>query len=200
MKRLSSVEGLASLRDKAQKELARRAQKIQVLVHLGTCGISSGANQVLDAFTKELEGRKLGDVLLLKAGCIGLCGSEPIVTVIHPKIGRAVYSEVTPERVSRIVGEHLARGKAIKEWTLDEESPFFKLQVRRVLSNQDLDALKIEEYIARDGYQALGKALTQMQPDEIIEEVTKSGLRGRGGAGFPTGMKWRFVRNAVGDE
>jgi len=197
---LSNIEDLKRLRQEAQRKLAERQKKVQVKVHRGTCGISSGANAVLDAFLQELERRKLTNVIVSKAGCIGLCGHEPTVTVIHPNGGQTLYLDLTVERVPQIVEQHVVAGNVIKEWTANEETPFFELQEKRVLSNQDLDAWDIEEYIARDGYQALARALTEMKPEEVIEEVTKSGLRGRGGAGFPTGRKWGFVRASSGEE
>ncbi len=200
MKRLSSVKELTSLRDSIRQELADRDKKTQVKVHLGTCGISSGANAVLDAFVQEVETRKLTDVVVCKAGCIGLCGREPVVTIIRPQKGKTIYSEVAADRVKRIIEETIVKGDVIQEWALDEETPFFQLQDRRVLANQDNDPSIIEEYIAVDGYQALAKALNGMKPEAVIEEVLNSGLRGRGGAGFPTGRKWGFVRSAVGDE
>ena len=200
MKPLGSVEELLNLREQAQRKLAEREEKIQVKVHLGTCGISSGANKVLEAFLREVEARKLSDVIVLKAACIGLCGVEPVVTVITPRQKRAIYTDVTEDKVPQIVERHLVGGMAIEEWILDENAPLLKLQEIRVMHNQDLDPMNIEEYIARGGYQALAKALTEMKPEEVIEEISKAGLRGRGGAGFPTARKWGFVRSAPGEE
>ncbi len=200
MRVITNIEALREWRQEAQRKLAEREKNVQVKVHMGTCGISSGANAVLDAFRHNLERGKLIHVTLSKAGCIGLCSHEPTVTVIHPKGGKALYLDVTVEMVLQIVEQHIVAGKVIEEWAAKEDSPFFKLQEKRVLSNQDLDAGDIEEYIARDGYQALAKVLTKMKPEEVIEEVTRSGLRGRGGAGFPTGTKWGFVRAATGEE
>ncbi|GAJ18797.1 unnamed protein product, partial [marine sediment metagenome] len=98
------------------------------------------------------------------------------------------------------VEEHLVGGKPVKEWTLALDAPLLKLQEIRIMHNQDLDPMDIEQYIARGGYQALAKVLTQMKPDEVIDEVGKAGLRGRGGAGFPTATKWGFVRSAPSEE
>ena len=200
MKPLASVEELQNLREQARRKLAEREKKIQVKVHLGTCGISSGANKVLEAFLREVEARKLSDVVMLRAACIGLCGVEPVVTVITPGQKRVIYTDVTEDKVPRIVEQHLVGGKVVGEWTLDEAVPLLKLQEIRVMHNQDLDPTNIEEYIARDGYQALAKVLTGMRPEEVIEEVGKAGLRGRGGAGFPTARKWGFVRSSPGEE
>ncbi|MBA7629834.1 Ferredoxin--NADP reductase [subsurface metagenome] len=123
-----------------------------------------------------------------------------MTTVIDPKNGRAIYCDLDEGRVPRIVEEHLVGGKPIKEWALALDVPLFNLQEIRIMHNQDLDPMDIEQYIARDGYQALAKVLTQMKPDEVVDEVGKSGLRGRGGAGFPTATKWGFVRSAPSEE
>jgi len=198
--RLSNVEELNQLRSRAQKELAKRAKRIEVKVHLGSCGIASGAKAVEEAFIQEVASRKLSEVVITEAACIGPCGWEPIVTVIHPKKGKVVYREVIPEQVPTIIERHLIGGEPVLEWTLDMESPYFSLQQVRIMHNQDMDPRSIEEYIVRGGYQALAKALTQMPPEAVIEEVSQAGLRGRGGAGFPTGTKWGFVRRAAGEQ
>jgi (2Fe-2S) ferredoxin len=200
MNPLASVEKLNNLKDQARAELTEREKKTQVKVHLGTCGISSGANKILEAFSQSVEAGKLSDVLVLRAACIGLCGVEPVVTVIAPGQNGVIYTDVTEDKVPRIVEQHLVAGKPVEEWILDENSPLLKLQEIRVMHNQDLNPMNIEEYIARDGYQALARVLTGMTPEEVIEEVSKSGLRGRGGAGFPTARKWGFVRSSPGDE
>jgi len=199
MKRLASVEEFDKLRDQISKKLSQREKKTQVKVHLGTCGIASGANKVLAAFQREVEGRKLSDVTVLKAACIGLCDREPVATIVHPIKGETIYYDLSEDKVPRIVEEHLIKDKIVDEWKLNPDDPLLKLQEIRVMHNQDLDPMSIEEYIARDGYQALAKALTQMKPEDVIAEIGKAGLRGRGGAGFPTATKWTFVRNAQGD-
>lgn len=200
MKRLASVEEFAKLRDQIRKKLSQREKETQVKVHLGTCGISSGANKVLEAFQREVEGRKLSDVTVLEAACIGLCDREPVVTVVHPTRGETTYHDLSEDKVPQVVEQHLIKDTAVDEWKLNPDDPLLKLQEIRVMHNQDLDPMSIEEYIARDGYQALAKALTKMKPEEVIAEIGKAGLRGRGGAGFPTATKWSFVRNAQSDE
>ncbi len=200
MKPFMSVEDLLNFEEQARGKIAEREEKIQVKVHLGTCGISSGAIKVLETFTREIEARKLSDVVVLRAACIGLCGVEPVVTVITPGQKRVIYIDVTEDRVPQIVEQHIMGAKVIGEWILDENAPLLKLQEIRVMHNQDIDPMNIEEYIARGGYQALAKVLTKMKPEEVIEEVNKSGLRGRGGAGFPTARKWGFVRSSPGEE
>ncbi|MCD6391131.1 MAG: FAD-dependent oxidoreductase [Dehalococcoidia bacterium] len=200
MKRLASVEELNKLVDQINKKLSQREKKTQVKVHLGTCGISSGANKVLAAFQREIESRKLTEVVVLKAACIGLCDREPVVTIVHPIKGKTIYYDLSEDKVPKVIEQHLIKGKIVDEWKLNPDDPLLKLQEIRVMHNQDLDPMNIEEYIARDGYQALAKALTQMKPEDVIAEIGKAGLRGRGGAGFPTATKWTFVRNAQGDE
>src|SRR4030043_396064 len=200
MKLLASVEELTKLRDKIREKLSKQEKKIQVKVHLGTCGISSGANKTLEAFQRGIESRKLSDVTVLKAACTGLCDREPVVTVVHPLKGETVYYDLTEDKVPKVIEQHLLESKGVEEWKLDTKDPLRKLQEIRIMHNQDLDPMNIDEYIARDGYQALAKALTQMKPDEVIAEVGKAALRGRGGAGFPTATKWSFVRSDQGDE
>ncbi|TRZ97047.1 MAG: FAD-dependent oxidoreductase [Dehalococcoidia bacterium] len=200
MKPLVCVKELLNLKEQAQKNLAEQGKKTQVKVHLGTCGISSGANKVLEAFQHEVEARKLTNVVVLRAACIGLCGREPVATVIHPKNGKVIYSDLSEDKIPRIVEQHLIGEKAVEEWTVDSNDPLLKLQEIRIMHNQDLDPMNIDEYISRGGYQALAKVLTEMKPEDVIEEIKKSGLRGRGGAGFPTAIKWGFVRSATGDE
>ncbi len=200
MKRLASAEELAKFRDEVVERLSKRDKRTQVKVHLGTCGISSGARKVLEAFQREVEGRRLSNVTVLKAACIGLCDREPIVTIIHPTRGKTIYYDLSEDKVPRVVEQHLSNNKVVGEWKLNPDDPLVKLQEIRVMHNQDLDPMSIEEYIARDGYQALAKVLTNMKPEEVIAEIGKAGLRGRGGAGFPTATKWTFVRNAPGDE
>jgi len=199
-KRLSSAEDLKRFRTQCQNKLAERSKKIEVKVHLGTCGIAGGAKGVQEAFSKELKSRHLSNVVMTEAACIGPCEREPVVTVLHPQMGKVIYADVTPQQVPTIVERHIVGGQTVDEWTLDLEAPMFKLQEIRVMHNQDIDPRSIEEYVARDGYQALAKVLTQMQPNDVIDEISKAGLRGRGGAGFPTGTKWGFVRRAAGDE
>lgn len=199
-KQLKSVEELANLAKQAKAKLVEQEKKTQVKVHLGTCGISSGANEILDAFAREVKAHKLPDVLVLKAACIGLCGHEPVVTIVAPRKEKIIYLDLDVTKVPRIIEEHLIGGKPVSEWTLAPDEPLLKFQEIRVMHNQDLNPMDIEQYVARGGYQALAKVLTRMTPDEVIEEIKKSGLRGRGGAGFPTATKWSFVRSAPADE
>lgn len=184
--------------------------RAHVLVCKGTGCTASGSPSVFSAFREELAKRKLdNEVMLVETGCHGMCEMGPIV-VIYPE--GAFYCRVTAEDVPEIVEEHLYKGRIVERllYTIPtdmtkvphyKDIPFYSKQHRIVLKNCGyINPDRIEEYIARDGYQALAKALTQMSPEEVLEEVKRSGLRGRGGAGFPTGLKWEFARKAAGDK
>ncbi|MDO9508603.1 MAG: NADH-ubiquinone oxidoreductase-F iron-sulfur binding region domain-containing protein [Thermovirgaceae bacterium] len=178
--------------------------KITVKVGMASCGIAAGARPVLEELQKSLSGRR--DVEIKEVGCLGLCFHEPLVEVDNAG-KRTVYGEVTPEIARRIISEHIDEGKiledrAILSTEIDAcENKMVDRQVRVVLRNSGhIDPTKIEEYIARQGYDAIKKALSSMTPEEVIEDVLASGLRGRGGAGFPTGLKWKFARGSQSDE
>jgi len=164
----------------------------------------------MKAFKDELVKKGLDrEVMLVETGCHGMCEMGPVV-VVYPE--GAFYCRVMPEDVPEIVEEHLYKGRIVQRllYTVPQDMekvpyyrdiPFYSKQHRIVLSNCGyIDPEKIEEYIARDGYIALGKALLEMTPEEVLDEVKKSGLRGRGGAGFPTGLKWEFARKAPGNK
>ena len=211
IKKLTSVAEMNKIYESARAAQATLEEQTQVKVHLGSCGIASGADKVLNAFNRELDILKLHQttrdekpgvikIVIEKAACIGLCGIEPTVTVLVPGKEKAIYFSVDEAKVKRIVREHLLQGKPIQEWLLDLKAPRMALQETRVLHNQDLDPMEIEQYISRGGYLALARVLSQMKPEEVLEEIKKSTLRGRGGAGFATATKWGFVRSAVSSE
>ncbi len=146
------------------------------------------------------------DVRLRRTGCVGMCYREPIVDVESPGLGKVTYGGVKTEWVDRILDEHVAGGKPVDEWVVraeEKELPdesYYDRQVRLVLRNAGtMDPESIDEYISRGGYEALEKALKTMTPEEVIAEVKASGLRGRGGAGFPTGVKWELCAKQPGD-
>ncbi len=174
-----------------------------VLVGLGTCGISAGGEKVYKALAEELKEHP-GAFELKETGCIGMCYREVLVEVRNGDGDGHIYGEVTPERVGEIVEKDILGNETIDDWlvTGDNREPgFFEHQKRIVLRNCGrIDPSSIDEYIAAGGYEALKKILAGMSPEEVIEEVLTSGLRGRGGAGFPTGMKWKFARQAAGDK
>lgn len=152
---LKSTIELEELHKRIQNNLAKSANKIQVKVHLGTCGISSGANQTLSAFEKEVSARNLSQVVISQGTCIGLCGQEPTVTIIHPQLGKTIYTSLTQDKVPAVIEEHLLGNKIVSQWAIKPQSPRLALQEIRILHNQDINPWSIEEYIARGGYLAL---------------------------------------------
>ena len=185
--------------------------RAHVLVCGGTGCTSSGSQKIIDHFEEGLKKYKLeNEVKIVKTGCFGLCALGPVV-IVYPE--GSFYSMVKPEDVEEIIEEHLLKGRIVKRLLYKEtitpddgvkslnDVDFYKKQVRIALRNCGvINPENIEEYIAADGYRALGKVLSEMTPEQVIEEVKKSGLRGRGGAGFSTGLKWMFTANAVGDQ
>ena len=167
----------------------------QVVVGLGSCGIAAGGKRIYERFAERIRQHENGTVLK-QTGCVGMCYREVLVEVIDGAGRRTLYGEVSPERVDRIVDEHLQCGRIVEEWVVDERESLAK-QRRIVLRNCGrMDPDSLDEYHARDGYRALEKVLTQMTPPQVIQVIADSGLRGRGGAGFPTGTKWRLARSA----
>ncbi len=165
----------------------------EVVVGLGSCGVAAGGLAVQQRLKELLESER-ERVTLKETGCIGLCYREVLVEVFEDGRRGTLYGEVTPERVNRIVEEHLRQGRVVAEWVVDREEVLAK-QKRIVLRNcGEIDPSRIEEYQARGGYRAIEQAVTEMTPEQVIETVAGSGLRGRGGAGFPTGTKWRLAR------
>ena len=182
----------------------------QVLVCGGTGCQSSGSRKVLAALEDELKAQGIeNEILVVRTGCFGLCSLGPIM-IVYPE--GTFYAQATPEGVRRVVKEHLKEGNVCKDLLYKEtvhedgsiislaETNFYKKQKRIALRNCGvIDPENIDEYIGTDGYQALYKALTTMSQDDVIKEVLDSGIRGRGGAGFPTGRKWMFAKASQGD-
>ncbi len=184
--------------------------RAHVLVCAGTGCTASGSAGLFGEFEKLIQEAGIEkEVKVVKTGCFGLCAEGPIV-VVYPE--GSMYCRVTREDVKEIVQEHLVKGRIVRrllegnaeETTLTadaEETDFFKKQCRIALRNCGrINPENIDEYIAFDGYAALGKVLTEMKPEEVIDVISQSGLRGRGGAGFPTGRKWDFARKSVSDQ
>ena len=182
-----------------------------VLICGGTGCTSSGSHKLMEHFEKALKDKGLEEeVKVIRTGCFGLCEMGPVV-VVYPE--GAFYARVKDENVEEIVSEHLMKGRVVTSLlyhdkttahnavTSLEKVDFYKKQMRVALRNCGvIDPENIDEYIAVDGYKGLTKVLTEMTPEEVIAEVNKSGLRGRGGAGFPTGKKWEFTAKAQGDQ
>ncbi|NOZ25223.1 MAG: NADH-quinone oxidoreductase subunit NuoF [Nitrospirae bacterium] len=184
--------------------------RVNLMLCGGTGCIATGSLKVRDALMEELKKQKLeGEVSVTLTGCNGFCAQGPIL-IVHPD--EIFYEKLKPEDIPYLVEEHLLKGRPVEKFMYREplkkttvpsmnEIPFFKYQVLRALRNKGLiDPEKIEDYIARDGYMAAAKALTEMTPAQIIKELKDSGLRGRGGAGFPTGLKWELCSMAKGDQ
>ncbi|MCD6097626.1 NADH-quinone oxidoreductase subunit NuoF [bacterium] len=174
--------------------------KFKILICMGTSGISAGAEEVAKAFETELKRKNLMDKCkIVRVGDRGLF-RDPLVDIITPELGRVTYEYTKPEDVPQIVEEHLLQGKPVERLRAGKDyEQFFSGQMRIVLSNcGEIDPEDIDDYIAHGGYDALKKVLFSA-PEKVIDEIEKSGLRGRGGAGFPTGLKWRFCKEAKGD-
>jgi len=174
-----------------------------VKVGLASCGIAAGGQRVYGALKASLIAHGLKNVELRRTGCMGMCYSEVLVEVFPPQGRRVFYRNVTPEQVQRIVEEHIIGGNPVTEWVIpaDEIDNLLSKQRRIVLRNCGIiDPESMDDYLAAGGYKALEKVLHSMSPQEVIDEVTRSGLRGRGGAGFPTGVKWGFARKSPGSQ
>jgi NADH-quinone oxidoreductase subunit F len=197
--------------------------KVRIAVGMGTCGIGNGADEVFNAFEKELKKAKI-DAYLCKTGCFGFCAQEPLVNVHIPGKPLVIFSKISPADVKALVKsiakaeipeknalckieawDHLTRGiinfgQGYPNIPLWNEIDFFKYQKKIVLRDCGLiNPEDIQEYIAVGGYSSLLKVLSGVSPEQVIEEVKSSKLRGRGGAGFPTGRKWELMKNVPGD-
>lgn len=184
--------------------------RAHVLICGGTGCKSAGSKEVQLAFSRAIEAKGLSDeVMVVETGCHGFCEHGPLV-IVYPE--GTFYCQVKAEDVEEIVESHLFKGRIVERLLYHEplthesipnysEINFYKKQHRLVLENCGaINPEQIEEYIAVGGYEALAKAVTTMSPEDVIEEIKKSGLRGRGGGGFPTGMKWQFAKASVSDK
>ncbi len=187
--------------------MSGNGKKHKVVLGYGTCGIAAGATAVKEALEEEVRAGGY-DVDLDIAGCMGLCFKEPVVEIFDRDGGSVIYGDITPKKVGRLLAEHVGKGELVEEWIIRKssdpesiEGDFLENQHRIVLRNRGkINPESIEEYIEAGGYEAAGKALSSMTPEDVIEEVSGSGIRGRGGAGFPTGTKWGFARKSPGEE
>lgn len=208
----------------AKRELSKTGKKIRITVHMGTCGIASGAQKIIDTLTNEIEKGKQKNIAIITSGCMGLCSREPLITMEIFGQEPIIYQYMDEEKALEVFKKHILGGKVLAAYALVrgkeeqikerikydgalpdeivldksipgiEEIPFFANQELRVLRNRGIiDPEKIEDYIARDGYMGMAKALIKMSPEEIIQEILDSGLKGRGGAGFPVGIKWKYA-------
>ena len=221
---MKTLAQLAEIREEYKKKIAIRMHdksladadskvRRHVLVCGGTGCTSSGSVTIREIFENELAANGISEeVQIVQTGCFGLCALGPVV-IVYPE--GTFYSQVTTDDVAEIVSSHLVNGEVVQRLVYDdigggkkaegpvalEETGFYKDQKRVALRNCGvINPESIDEYIATDGYLALGKVLTEMTPDEVISVILESGLRGRGGAGFPTARKWQFAKNSVSDK
>lgn len=219
---MKTIEDINLIRQKATQ---KDENQTYIYVHMGTCGIASGATGVLSAIKNKIKEEKAAkEVKVITTGCAGICSQEPLVTVKIPGKEPVIYKQMNEEKIIDVYESHVKGQNAIEEYAFArgmeyqlkerrnnkgqlsgqeslnksipgiEELPFFNLQELRVMRNRGLiDPNKIDDYIERDGYQGAIKALAEMSSEEIIHQVIDSGLRGRGGAGFPIGLKWKFA-------
>ncbi|UCH11031.1 MAG: FAD-dependent oxidoreductase, partial [Fidelibacterota bacterium] len=205
MKKMTSVEEFSSFRQRVLMEISMASTKPCLVVSAGTCGQASGSNDVMRIIKRQIIERHLQETISLRiTGCQGFCATEPFI-VVEP--GNHLYPRINMEDVPRIIDSAL-EGKIIeeliyrekhnhKDYSRQEDIPFFKKQTRTILgANQKIDPIRIMDYIEQGGYAAFEKIISKPDPEWIVQEITKSELRGRGGAGFPTGIKWDMARRA----
>jgi NADH-quinone oxidoreductase subunit F len=179
---------------------------IKILICQGTGGVSMGAKEVEAAFVKHLAEKGLSAVVgkrcdVIKTGCRGLCANDVLVDIITPEQGRVTYDFVKPEEVEKIIDEHIVSHTTMeKRKAKPYYNQFVDAQMRVVMTGcGQIDPDSIDAYKEEDGFKAIEKCVKSMKPEDVIDEVKKSGLRGRGGGGFPTGMKWSFCKASPGD-
>jgi len=208
------MTNLQKSRSTIEEQYKAKLNRPRIVVGLGTCGIAAGGNKVMAAIKKEVAERKL-DVDVDFTSCIGMCFAEPAVEIGLPGEPSVVYGGIYPDKVAQLIESHVVGKKPVNELAaiqitgeatpfdgipVMEKAGYYAKQVRSVTSRLGrTNPESIEDYIATGGYAAIEKAIAMDRLD-IINEVKKSGLRGRGGGGFPTGTKWQFVHDAVGDK
>jgi NADH:ubiquinone oxidoreductase subunit F (NADH-binding)/(2Fe-2S) ferredoxin/Pyruvate/2-oxoacid:ferredoxin oxidoreductase delta subunit len=225
---MKAQESLQELVAQAQPIVKEQPDKVQVLLGVATCALAGGADKTLAALQEAFAEAGLADkVDLCQVGCVGRCSLEPLLEIRRPGEAPRMYVKVDADRAKQIVKRDLVEGQPLNEWTIDEGNrpesapiedargksiinrftrdwphlDFFNRQIRVTLRNVGrIDPESIDDYLAVGGYAALAKALDDMTPETVIDVMKASGLRGRGGAGFPTGMKWDFARKAQGDQ
>ena len=186
----------------AENILDAKGSRYKITVHLGTCGIASGADVVQNLVKGQLTARDSKQTISTTSGCVGFCSLEPMLTLESYDLEPVTYYSLDSEKVNKIFKIHIDSGKIAEELEpitgKSRLNDFYRFQESRVLRNRGkINPFKIEDYIVKDGYYALSKALNMPDTEKIINIVSQSGLRGRGGAGFPTGTKWELCRKAV---
>lgn len=182
------------------RKYKRGLKRMKIIVGQGSCGIAAGANKAYEAIKKALDQRGL-EIEIALTGCIGMCYLEPIIDVINDQGEKITYVKVTPEMAEEIVEASIVKGEKIQEYMISEiDRRGLEKQQRVALRNCGLiNPESIDEYIARGGYKAIEKCIKTKTPAEVIEEIKVSGLRGRGGAGFPTWFKWNAALQSPGE-
>ena len=214
--KISKVEDLQEIKERVTFSLSLQKGGYQAKInfHAGTCGIAAGIRKLHALISKEIEERGIKNIKIIRSGCAGLCSREPMITIESIGLPPVKYCDLNEEKIREIFNRHILSGEIVDSYALavDEggetslpshyeniprlqEMPFFNSQILWALKNRGMiDAENIEEAIARGAYWGLAKVLTSMVPEAVIKEVKASGLRGRGGAGFPTGSKWEEGR------
>jgi NADH:ubiquinone oxidoreductase subunit F (NADH-binding)/(2Fe-2S) ferredoxin/NAD-dependent dihydropyrimidine dehydrogenase PreA subunit len=214
--RILNADDLQKVKERVDLDLSlqKGGYRVKVNFHMGTCGIAAGIEKLHALIAREIEEKGMRDIKIIRSGCAGLCCREPMVTVESEGLPPVKYSDLNEEKTREIFDRHVMKGEIVKPYALAiddgegkslpldvgeiprlKEIPFFQHQTLWALRNRGLiDAERIEEAVARGAYLGLAKVLSSMRPEEVIEEVKVSGLRGRGGAGFPTGKKWEEGR------
>ena len=193
----------ADLQTMAQRELEKQAKyRCRLLCCASTPCLSSGGAAVQQALEDAIKEQGANaEIAVVSTGCMGPCSRGPVVTVQIQGEDDVYYDNVTPDAARQIVVDHALAGQPVQEKLLPSDLPFFAKQTKLVLANSGLiDPERLEDYVARGGYLALAYALREMSPEEVCAEISQSGLRGRGGAGYPSGLKWDLVRKAPGDK
>jgi NADH:ubiquinone oxidoreductase subunit F (NADH-binding)/(2Fe-2S) ferredoxin/NAD-dependent dihydropyrimidine dehydrogenase PreA subunit len=202
---VKTKQDLNKIREENLKKLSLLDNnKYRVVVGMASCGLAASADVIYDAIEKAINENELKGITLTSVGCIGECALEPIVEVYDKNNNRYTYCMVNEKKAKEIVEKHLIGGEVLSRYLIenfkkvtDEEGKVIEVpnyQYRIALKNCGIiNPLEIDQYIGLDGYKALEKVLFEMSPEEVVDVVTKSGLRGRGGGGFPTGLKWKFT-------
>jgi NADH-quinone oxidoreductase subunit F len=209
--KITKIDDFKKLRKAARQDLQVRPHTVtKIIIGMGTCGIAAGATEIMNAILLELKKRKI-EANVTTVGCIGMCAFEPLVDIEQAGSARITYGSIKPADVPHLVEETLLKGRIVERLVYRDpiedraipyynEIPFYTKQKRIALRNCGIiDPENIKEYIAKDGYSALNKVLSVMTPQLVLDEIKTSGLRGRGGAGFPTGLKWEFTSRALGE-
>lgn len=192
-----TIEDLQELSEQEQK---RQSEKKHRILYCSAAGcVSCGSEKVSGMLKAKVKEHGLSNECeVIGTGCMGLCGEGPLVKVQPDNI---LYQNVDEQTAAQIIDAHIVNGNAVEKNICDTNAPFFTSQTKIVLENCGrINSESIDEYVAAQGYEALAKVLTEMQPNDVIEEIRKSGLRGRGGAGYSTGLKWGIVRKAHGEQ